>query len=144
MSRDPKDVVTAFVAALNARDWSAMSELFHDDLTYTVMGFDLPGAGSLDKATALAVLPGMMSVFAEGSPRLSIVRMISEGTWVNLEAEGSGVFVDGTPYENRYSNNFEVVDGQIRTLREYMDTQHMAALLETVSSNLGQPNGIAQ
>ena len=135
MTREPKEVVSAFVDALNARDWATLNGLFHDELAYTVMGFDLPGAGTMDKTTALAVLPGMFAMFATGSPRLSIIRLIREGQWVALEAEGSGEFLDGSSYENRYSNIFEVVDGRVRTLHEYMDTQHMAALLQAVSGN---------
>jgi ketosteroid isomerase-like protein len=45
-----------------------------------------------------------------------------------MEGRGEGRFVNGAPYENRYVVVHEVVDGRLRTVREYMDTQHAATM----------------
>ncbi|MET7657276.1 MULTISPECIES: nuclear transport factor 2 family protein [unclassified Streptomyces] len=43
---DPKDVVQAFVDALNRQDWDRLDELITPDFTYTIQAYDLPGAGA--------------------------------------------------------------------------------------------------
>jgi ketosteroid isomerase-like protein len=46
----------------------------------------------------------------------------------------SGFFRDGSRCDNRYAYVYEIVGGQARTLREYMDTQHTAQSSAAVSS----------
>ncbi|KAA9160887.1 hypothetical protein FPZ12_015880 [Amycolatopsis acidicola] len=134
MATDVKEVVRAYVDAVNRKDWDRAGELLAPDVGYTILGYDFPGSGTMDRETALRTLPGVMSLFDENSPRLEITHLIAEGPWALVEAQGSGTFLDGTPYENRYATVYEVVDGRIRTVREYMDTQHMAGLLATVTA----------
>ncbi|MEU6145582.1 nuclear transport factor 2 family protein [Streptomyces sp. NPDC047081] len=134
MSTDPKATVREFLDAVNRQDWDRWAELLAPDLSYTVQGRDLPGGGvPLDREGALKMVPGMIALFAEGGPTLEITHIIAEGDWVFVEATGHGSFHDGTPYDNRYANVYEVVDGRIRTQREYMDTPYMAGLLATVA-----------
>ena len=134
MPGSAKDTVTAYNEALNAKDWDRFGELLHPELSYEVMTFHLPGGGStMDKATTLQMLPGMVSsIFDAAGPRIEITNMFGEGDWVLAEAHGTGTLNEGTPYENRYALVYEVVDGQIKTAREYMDTQQMAGLLAKV------------
>ena len=134
MAGTAKETVIAYNQALNAKDWDQFGELLHPDLSYEVMSFHLPGGGStMDKATTLQMLPGMVStVFDAAGPRIEIKNLVGEGDWVVAEAHGTGTLVEGTPYENRYALVYEVVDGQIKTAREYMDTQQMAGLLAKV------------
>jgi ketosteroid isomerase-like protein len=61
--------------------------------------------------------------------------MIAEGDWVVVESEGTGSFQNGRPYRNRYAIVFEIVDGRLRTIREYMDTGHMASMLSAATQD---------
>ncbi|MEU1518335.1 nuclear transport factor 2 family protein [Streptomyces sp. NPDC005811] len=127
MATDPKDVVRAFVDALNRQDWDRVGRMAAPDFSYTIMSCHLPGAGTpMDRETMLKVLPGAFALFDEVGPQLEITRLVAEEEWVVAEAEGSGFFRDGSPYTNRYANVYEVVGDRVRTIREYMDTQHMA------------------
>lgn len=127
MATDPKEVVRAFVDALNRQDWIRVGELITPDFTYTIMAYDLPGAQTpMDGETMLKVLPGMLALFDETGPQLELTRLVAEDGWVVAEAWGSGYFRDGSPYANRYANVYEVAGERVRTLREYMDTQHTA------------------
>jgi uncharacterized protein len=133
MTADAKETVRALIGALNQKDWDRFGELLHPDHTYELQSYHLPGAAPMDKATALAALPGLVaSVFDADSPQFEITHLVAEGPWVVAEVRGSGRFREGTEYKNRYVHVFEVVDGQVRTDREYMDTQHMAMLFEHV------------
>ncbi|MEU6228040.1 nuclear transport factor 2 family protein [Streptomyces sp. NPDC047042] len=127
MATDPKDVVRAFVDALNRQDWDRVGGLITPDFSYTIMSYDLPGAGTpMDGETMLKVLPGMLALFDGTGPQVEITRLVAEGSWVVAEAEGNGFFRGGSPYANRYANVYEVAGDRVRTLREYMDTQHTA------------------
>ncbi|WP_217238022.1 nuclear transport factor 2 family protein [Streptomyces sp. AC555_RSS877] len=135
MATDAKDVVRAFVDALNRHDWERVAQLITPDFRYTIQAYDLPGAEKpMDGATMLEVLPKMLALFDGAGPQLEITRLVAEGTWVVAEARGSGSFRDKSPYDNRYANVYEIVDDRIRTLREYMDTQHMALSFAAATS----------
>ena len=130
----PLEVVTTFNEALGRRDWATFASVLGEDLRYTVMSFHLPGGGaSMDRPTLLATLPRMLELFAPGSPRLEFTHVTVDGEWIVVEMEGTGEFVNGAEYRNRYANVYQVRDGLIRTVREYMDTGHMAQLLSALS-----------
>lgn len=124
-----KETVRAFTEALGERDWERWASLLDEQFSWTMMAYELPGAGTLDRDSALALLPEILAGFADDSPRMALGSMIAEGDWVAVEAEGTGSFANGTPYRNRYSIHYEIVAGRVRTIREYMDTGHMASML---------------
>jgi ketosteroid isomerase-like protein len=128
MSASPEQVVRDFNDAISRHDFDRLAELLDDGASYEVCGIDLPGAGVFDKATILETLPGMLALFEDGSPRMTITRIFRDGDWAIMEGTGAGTFRNGAAYDNRYIIVFEVVDGRVRTVREYMDTQHAAAL----------------
>ncbi|MGR6963144.1 nuclear transport factor 2 family protein [Geodermatophilus sp. URMC 61] len=133
MAGGNEETVRALIEALNQKDWNRFGELLHPDLTYELQSYHLPGAAPMDKATTLAALPGLVAtVFDADSPQLEVTHVVAQGDWVVAEVRGSGRFHEGTEYENRYVHVYEVVDGLVRTDREYMDTQHMAMLFERV------------
>lgn len=138
MAADPKDVVLAFVDALNHQDWARVADLITPDFSYTIQAYDLPGAGApMDGPTMLKVLPRMLALFDATGPRIEVTHLVGEGSWVVAEAVGSGSFRDGSRYDNRYANVYEVTGDRVRTLREYMDTQHMAQSFSAVTSEAG-------
>lgn len=129
MAESTEDTVRAFVDALERKDLESLGNLVAPDVSYTLMGYELPELDGMDQDALLQALPDMMAMFEDDSPRIKITNMISQGNWVVVESEGTGSFRNGAPYKNRYGVFFEVVDGKVRTIREYMDTQHRATLL---------------
>ena len=49
---------------------------------------------------------------------------------VAIEAESNGRFIDGRIYSNVYHFLFEIQDGQVSAIREYMDTAYAAEMFE--------------
>jgi hypothetical protein len=86
------------------------------------------GAGVFDKPTILARLPELLSLFEDGGPRMTITKVFQGRDWIIAERSGAGRFLNGTDDDNRYVILDETVDGRVRTVREYMDTQHAAQL----------------
>ncbi|MEW2033833.1 nuclear transport factor 2 family protein [Streptomyces roseifaciens] len=134
MAKYAARIVRAFVDALNRGDLEDLRNLLAPDLSYTLMGYELPDLDGLDRNGVLQSLPVMMAMFEDGSPHLNITNVISQGSWVVVESEGTGFFRNGAPYKNRYGVFFEVVDGKIKTIREYLDTQHRATLMNLSTS----------
>lgn len=129
MAESTEHTVRTFVDALDRKDLETLAVLFAPDVSYTLMGYELPELNGLGRDELLQVLPDMMAIFEDDSPHLKITHLISEGNWVVIESEGTGTFRNGAPYKNRYGVFFEVADGKIKTIREYMDTQHRATLM---------------
>lgn len=129
MAESNEHIVRVFVDALDRKDLENLASVLAPDVTYTLMGYELPELDGLSRDALLQSLPGMMAMFEDDSPRIKITNLISQGNWVVVESEGTGTFRNGAPYKNRYGVFFEVVDGKIKTVREYMDTQHRATLL---------------
>ncbi len=49
---------------------------------------------------------------------------IAQGDKVAVEAESFAELVNGKVYQNKYHFLFEIRDGQIYRVKEYMDTMH--------------------
>jgi hypothetical protein len=128
-------IIEEFGEAIMRRDFERLAELLHDDLSYEICGIELPGAGVFDKPTILETLPAVLSLFEEGGPRMTVTRAFHDGDWIIAESTGAGRFRNGTEYDNRYVILYEIVDGRVRTVREYMDTQHAARLFAAAASS---------
>ena len=137
MMAGPEQVVRDWTDAVSRHDVDRLAELLDDVASYEVCGIELDGAGVYDKATILQILPGMLGMFEPGSPKVTITKVLRDGDWVVAESTGEGRFGNGTAYDNRYVHVFEVVDGHIRTIREYMDTQHAASMFAAATT--GEP-----
>ena len=126
---DPHEqIVRDFGAAITNRDFARLAELLDDDAVYEIAGIEMEGAGVFSKETLLARMPAVLTLFEEGSPRLTITHTFRDGDWIITEATGAGRFANGSTYDNRYVIIYEIVDGRVRTVREYMDTQHAARI----------------
>ena len=123
-----EQIVVDLGHAITNRDFARLAELLDDDVVYEIAGIEMEGAGVFDKTTLLATMPRVLTLFEDGSPRLTITHTFRDGDWIITEATGAGRFANGTIYDNRYVILYEIVDGRIRTVREYMDTQHAARL----------------
>jgi uncharacterized protein len=121
-----KDVVRRYIEAINSGELDRVAEFYDDRTAWTIFGSDLPGAGThIGSAAILGFLREVHQAFSE-KPHLELVHVVAEGSWVVAEARGTGRFVNGSPYENNYALVFEVAGGKLRTIREYMDTHHVA------------------
>jgi hypothetical protein len=94
---------------------------------------DIAGAGRhvgmdiIDKF--LAPVRGM---FEPGDPKIHVHNMFSrvdeEGGWVCVESNSTGKTMDGKTYDNDYCWVFEISNGKIDAMREYMDSHYTAKL----------------
>jgi uncharacterized protein len=123
-------VVRSFFERLNAEDLEGIRALLTPDAAWLPQARDIPGAGQYRGRDVIVdeFLRPVRGLFADGSPRNRILSMASNGSVVLLETHGTGHLKDGRPYDNRYAWAFEVRDGKVAEIREYLDSHYIARL----------------
>lgn len=122
--------VLKFLDTLSTGDLARVRPLFHPDATWTVMVKEVPGAG-VHKGRDFIVdefLAPVRGLFKEGDPKIHVNSIASKGPLVLAEIRGVGKLSDGRDYDNRYAWAFEVKDGMIFAIREYMDSHYVMSL----------------
>lgn len=124
-------VVRSFFETLSSGDLDAVGKLLHEQATWTIFAEGLPGAGTHEGREAIVegFLRPVRGMFEPGDPKVVIENLVADRSWVAVEARGRGRFANGTPYRNTYAFFVEVEDGQVRAVREYMDSQLASTLL---------------
>src|SRR5579862_561460 len=122
-STPSESVVRKFFELLNAEDLEGIRALLSEDAAWIPQARDMPGAGEYRGRNVIVdtFLKPIRGMFAKGSPSNRILSMASNGELVLAETHGTGHLSDGRPYDNRYAWAFEVRDGKVQMIREYLD-----------------------
>ena len=99
------------------------------DVVWRVMGREggLPLSGQMNKDGIENLMTSVKGSFTNGM-KLTATGWTAEGNRVAVEVESYGEKTDGKIYNNLYHFLFEVVEGQIVMIREYMDTLHVKSI----------------
>lgn len=132
---DNTELVRHFLASLARVDIAAVGDLVTDDLTFRVPG-SLPISGLYEgKQTFInEFLGGVAALFETGSLAFDI-KHIHTTTTDTVIAEYTGTGISATTakrYLNEYCVVYGIRDGKISTVREYLDTAHVADVLLSV------------
>ena len=119
-----KAIVAEFLDVFSTGDVPGILERLHDDATWWVSGKIEGFAGTKSKEEMGKLLEGVVTVYKEGALRITPLEMIAEGDRVAVEAEGYAELNNGRVYSPQSAFVFEIADGKIRSVREYLDTQH--------------------
>lgn len=125
---DPKTVVRDFLATFSRGDVDGVLTAMTNDATWWVSGGIEGMSGTYTKQDFGPLMAGAAALYREGALRITPSSMIAEGSKVAVEAEGFATMADGRTYENRYHFLFEVADGMVRQVKEYMDTMHAKSI----------------
>lgn len=134
-SNENERVVLNFFATLSTGDLEAVRVLLHENATWKPMVNDIPGAGTHvgRKGIVDEFLMPVRGMFKPGDPKIVVNTIASNGPLVITETMGLGTVADGRPYENRYCWAFEIKDGLVFAIREYMDSLYVSRLFENKS-----------
>lgn len=134
----PKDTVIALYSAYAKSDAKAIADLLHEEViwvapagnaTQVALGLGKPGeAGAPRGANDLKhheIVQFMAHNFARFflNVKNEFRSMVAEGNLVFTEHRLSATLPNGRPYVNDYCFAYEVRDGKIMKIREYMDTR---------------------
>ena len=120
-------LVRVFLETLSSGDLEALRPQIHPDGSWEATGKSIPGAGitrGRDKIIDELLAP-IRGMFEPGDPKIKILRVFSRDEWVAAETEAYGKLKNGKSYENRYAWIFEIRDGLVYAVREYMDTGYI-------------------
>src|SRR5271170_5092423 len=118
-----KRSVMKFFEGINAGDMNAAADAFAEDATFWVPG-SLPFSGTLHGRTAILeknLLPSV-KLSVPGTLKVEVRNIIAEGDMVAAEWVTSRKTISGRDYVNYFHGLFQVRDGKIQSLREYLDT----------------------
>ncbi len=120
-----KAVVSEYLNAYSTGNLAEIARHLHDEVTWWVAG-TVPGiSGTYNKLQTLALLGQVTAVYKQRALQITPSRMIGEGKLVAVEAESYAELHNGKVYNNLYHFVFEIEDGKIKRIREYLDTQHV-------------------
>lgn len=102
-----------------------VAELFADNICWWVP----PGSGlsgtHRGKDAVLAFLGGGVDYYDQNTPMVvTIDHMIAEDDWVSCEFVLEAKTAGGKSYKNYYHFAFQVENGLIRAVKEYLDTHY--------------------
>lgn len=124
MSDMNKAIAADFLATFSTGDVDAILERMHDDATWWVSGSVEGFSGTYGKKELGELLRGVTTVYVERALRITPSHMIAEGNYVAAEAESYATLNNGRIYSNNYHFLFEIADGKVLRIKEYMDTMH--------------------
>lgn len=124
---NPKDVVVSFLELMatgQPADLERAGQLFADDVSFWIAGKTAISGMLHGRETVMdkRFRPSRKRTIA-GTLMLKIGVVVAEGEYVAAEWTSRRRVVNSPDYENAFFGLFQVRDGKIYSLREYLDTQ---------------------
>ena len=125
-----KKTVLGFIEALSSGNLKALDAALAEDATWWLPG-SLPVSGTHrgKKGIFEGFLAKAAPLFQPGSLAIEVRNTIAEGDCVAVEWIARGKTAKGKSYENYYHIMFEVKNGKVQTVREYVDTLYAKEVL---------------
>lgn len=125
-----KALVAEYMETFSTGDIDAAMGFFHDDATWWVAG-SLPGISGSYPILKYGEMSGGFAKECDGD-RIPLTPkengFTAEGDKVAVEATTNVGVSSGKTYENEYHFVFEIRDGKIQAVREYLDSDHARSL----------------
>lgn len=122
-----RQIVEAFLQAMQSGDVTHIVEAYHQNATLQTMGNTLI-SGSYNMQQIKEFAGGIFDAFPNGLS-YQIHHLIAEQDRVAVEASVSGQHASGQLYNNDLHFLFTLLDGKILSLKEYLDTEKVTAVL---------------
>lgn len=123
-----KDLVAEFMEVFSAGDRDAILGMMSDSATWWVAGTVEGISGTKDREGFGEMLDGIAAGTKAGAIRLTPKAWTAENDRVAVETESYAELKNGRVYNNLYHFVFELADGKIESVKEYLDTEHLTAI----------------
>ncbi len=128
---ESKAVVTRYFEALRTGD-PGLPDLLTDDVSWWVPDASPLGGLREGKEAVLALISSGADLYDMSVPfEVTIESIIAEDNRVAVQLVIEARTAKGEPYRNDYHFAFELQDGRIRAVREYLDTLYVQRMLFT-------------
>jgi len=119
-----RTVALGLLACMNEQDYERLwDEYLTEDSTWTLMA---KGVEPMRGRAIPEFFAGGGAIFEAGAPTIEVTGVTAEGDRVAIEATGRGRLRNDRDYDNTYHFLMTVRDGRVESVREYMDSQHVA------------------
>ena len=121
-------VALGLLACMNQQDYERLwSEFLTEESTWTLIA---KGAEPMRGRAIPDFFGGGGAIFEAGAPTIEVTGVTAEGDRVAIEGTGRGRLRNGRDYDNSYHFLMIVRDGRVLSIREYMDSEHVADVFE--------------
>ena len=124
-----KQLIETMFAELSRGNGAGYLEQLADDVRFTIIGstkFSGTFDGKQDVVNRL-LMPLMAAL--EGGLEVTPDRLVAEGDTVVVQAHGRSTTKTGKPYNNTYCIVARIVDGKLKELVDYVDTELITSAL---------------
>jgi uncharacterized protein len=118
-----KQLVREIFDALSQGNSRPLVQSMADDFRWIITGHTSWSRTFNGKEEVIAQLFGALRGVLAGRIRTTASRFVAEGDCVVVQARGSNITHSGKPYNNEYCYVIRVVDGKLKELIEYADTE---------------------
>lgn len=123
-----KALVAEFMEVFGSGDVDRILSFMDESATWWVAG-NIDGiSGTKDKQGFGEMLAGLSQLTKTGAISLTPLAWTAEGDRVAVETESYSELNNGRVYNNLYHFVFEVRDGKIQKVKEFLDTEHTRAI----------------
>jgi len=123
-----KDLITEFMEVFGGGDVAEILSFMTDDATWWVAGTMEGISGTKNKKEFGEMLGGISANTVSGAIRLTPLAWTCQGDRVAVETESYSELKNGRVYNNLYHFVFVIKDGKIQRIKEFLDTEHTAAI----------------
>jgi uncharacterized protein len=125
-----KQLLQGIYAEISQGNPAPLLAALAEDVEWTIIGTTaLSGTSRGKQEVVEKLLRPLRARLADGPIAFTPQRFIAEGEYVVMQALGRATAKSGRPYNNTYCIVCRIVDGKIREMTDYVDTERIATAL---------------
>ncbi|SER86552.1 nuclear transport factor 2 family protein [Psychrobacillus sp. OK032] len=125
-----KQLITNFMEDFSTGNVEKILSYMTDSAKWWVAGTIEGISGEKDMKDFREMLTGLSQLTKAGAIRLTPHAWTAEGNRVAVETESYSELKNGRVYNNFYHFVFEIRDGKIQKVKEFLDTEHTRAIFQ--------------
>ncbi len=118
-----KKLIQDMFAELSKGNPEAFLGNMADDVEFTIIGSTKWSGTFSGKQELVEKLLGPLGAQLESGIAITPSNFIADGDFVAMQAKGKSTTKSGKPYDNTYCQVFQVVNGKVQRVTEYLDTE---------------------
>jgi ketosteroid isomerase-like protein len=127
-----KQLLQDIYAQISRGNLQPLLDSMADDIQWTIIGSTAVSGTSRGKQEVIdKLLKPVRARLADGPIVFQPERFIAEGEYVVMQAHGRATALSGKPYNNTYCIVCRIVDGKVKEMVDYVDTELITSALGT-------------
>jgi len=125
-----KQLLQHIYAEISKGNGQVLLDSLADDIQWTIIGTTVLSGTFRGKQEVInKLLKPLRERLADGPIVFSVDRLIAEGEYVVMQAHGQATAKNGNPYNNTYCIVCRIVDGKVKEMTDYIDTELITSVL---------------